>query len=538
MLRKNMPPLLLAAALLLTGCAPEEKTLLLPQASLAEEESEESDAARDYTVKKIYTYSYETRPDLFKSAFLEGCGENEIHIISQVEEAPNSSEVDTQLDGAQGPQEAVGRKLEYRQVDYRYGFYDSVGDFLWTWEQWNNPEGGEMESDLFIHSLLPSPDGRQLLVDIRSAFWDTVFVWLYTLGTEEPLLLYEGEGGTEGPLKGSFSQDGRFVTFDVFGASTGFNNLVPVYDSQKQRPAQAPESWIIPANSGRLYPPDYMLCNDIRSWDATLADHGGRPALVSIRRENDGKNQLLAATRIALPEDQDTAPDPSVLEQSEAPAYQYNSTYLPGSAYLPDKDEWTDRARLPYPLYRLSENGGCIHYALDPYNLWNMDFDNFEPIGKPVTFPGILWDFLPLDSGAVLAALAQDAGSVPSANLRMQSQTTNRLPMPGLCAAVTGSAGNPFSVLILLDQTEKQNMEEEEHYNYWTENLPMAIQDTWEIRSADLYLYPAWDAEGRLLYKNLQNLLNMEYDEATGRILLETYEGNDLSRRRCIILEM
>ena len=77
-----MPPLLLSAALLLTGCAPEEKTLLLTTELSSDEETEQADASRDFSVKKIYTYAYETRSELEKSAFLQGCGENEIHILA------------------------------------------------------------------------------------------------------------------------------------------------------------------------------------------------------------------------------------------------------------------------------------------------------------------------------------------------------------------------------------------------------------------------------------------------------------------------
>ena len=74
---------------------------------------------------------------------------------------------------------------------------------------------------------------------------------------------------------------------------------------------------------------------------------------------------------------------------------------------------------------------------------------------------------------------------------------------------------------------------------YIQENgVPVNLQWYWEILSADLYLYPAGASEGHLLYKNLQNLIGMEYDEATGRILLETCEGSDMAHRRCIILEL
>jgi len=79
--RNAIPPLLLFTALL-TACAPEEKTMQLPLVSSAEDETQANPSDRDFTVKKIYTYSYETLELLDKSAFLSGSGENEVHILS------------------------------------------------------------------------------------------------------------------------------------------------------------------------------------------------------------------------------------------------------------------------------------------------------------------------------------------------------------------------------------------------------------------------------------------------------------------------
>ena len=75
-------PMFLTALLLLTGCTPEEKTLLLSRSQPDTEAAESQDPAKDFTVKKIYAYTYTTRDLLMQSAFLEGCGENEIHIIA------------------------------------------------------------------------------------------------------------------------------------------------------------------------------------------------------------------------------------------------------------------------------------------------------------------------------------------------------------------------------------------------------------------------------------------------------------------------
>lgn len=67
---------------------------------------------------------------------------------------------------------------------------------------------------------------------------------------------------------------------------------------------------------------------------------------------------------------------------------------------------------------------------------------------------------------------------------------------------------------------------------------PYTTRNYWDIQSADLYLYPADGTERHLLYKNVQNLLNMEYDAQSRRILLETFEDDEMGHRRCIILEL
>ena len=86
-------------------------------------------------------------------------------------------------------------------------------------------------------------------------------------------------------------------------------------------------------------------------------------------------------------------------------------------------------------------------------------------------------------------------------------------------------------------------MEEREGVNNSTwsgaENFNLLeIQERGGIRSLDLYLYSRGDKERKLLYKNLQNLLHMEVDETTRRILLEICENGNLERRKCIVLEL
>ena len=161
-------PMFLTALLLLTGCTPEEKTLLLSRSQPDTEAAESQDPAKDFTVKKIYAYTYTTRDLLMQSAFLEGCGENEIHIIAFDERDDDE-------------------KLVYRQVDYRYGFYDTMGEFFRFWEDWFEPANPNlMCDDLYISQLLPSPDGTQMLVYIRSTIWDTSFIWLCSLDSQDP----------------------------------------------------------------------------------------------------------------------------------------------------------------------------------------------------------------------------------------------------------------------------------------------------------------------------------------------------------------
>lgn len=509
-----VPPLLLSSALLLAGCAPEEKTLLLTTEPASEEETELAASSRDFTVKKIYTYAYETRSELNKSAFLQGCDNNEIHIIA--------------LEDSEGQE-----TLAYRQVDYRYGFYDTVGEFLQTWENWNNPEGGEMEGDLYIQKLLPSPDGKVLLAYVESAFWDTTFVWLYTLEGQK-LLLYEGDNLAEGSLQGSFSPSGRWATFDAAGISTGGTSLVPVYDCHKNPEAETAASWSIPFTSSRLSPPDQVLYSDIRSpvllCETMLCDTAdGQAGLVTLaQNQNDS---FVSATRVSPVEDFAVVPDASLLsEESEmAPSFQYQSCYL------------YERDKIPYLQYKISDTGNEVNYLETPHRLSGMDMDTFTLCHQPREFPGIVWDFLRLDSGEILAAIAQETNQEVS-GLNMK-QPFSALISHGVCAANPylchgASAQKPGFLLAEGDDSQGRAVNQTPERLDISGSLAFTIQRFWGIQSADLYFYPNEATDGQLLYKNLQNLISMEYDQQNGRILLETYEGNDLSHRKCILLEL
>lgn len=72
---------------------------------------------------------------------------------------------------------------------------------------------------------------------------------------------------------------------------------------------------------------------------------------------------------------------------------------------------------------------------------------------------------------------------------------------------------------------------------YIMNSLP-ETQNFWDIRSVDLYLYSVDGTSGQLLYKNLQHVINMEYDAGTRRILLETYDDMLQTSRKCIVLEL
>lgn len=486
------PLILLLAVSLMTGCTPEEKTMLLPKAQSSEEESEGTDPARDFTIKKIYTYSYETSELLFKSAYLKGCGENEIHITALDDKQENGLFV-------------------YREVDYRYGFYDTLGELFRFWEEWNNPSGDSMESDLYVDSLLPSPDGKQLLIYIRSAFWNSCMVWLQTLGSSEHWLLYEGTAEQSGPMIGSFSPSGRWVTFDTTGSSTGDECIVPVYDCEKTEFVNEDQylefrrDSKINSASGRLYsriyPPDQTLFaasdrNLPRPSAAALCDTSESPGLLTFSLEED-KNVLSFELQWRVTPVTDTGSS----VETENGDYFDSASVSHLSSYLFYYD-------VPYLQYKQTGTGTNFYYMGTPFQLVHVDTSQAEsPREDPITFTEPVWDFLPLDTGDILVVLVQEVGLGGNEYMEPYPSSEN--------AAVNGSK-----------------------YMEGNAANPLSIQNYWDIRSADLYLYPAEGTEGRLLYKNVQNLLGMEYDAETRRILLETYETGNLSHRKCIILEL
>ncbi len=499
--------LLLTAAALLSGCAREEKTLLLPESLPNEEKTETADPEKDFSVKKIYAYSYETRELLTKSAFLQGCGENGIHIAAQEEGDLNE-------------------KLVYRHVDYRYGFYDTLGEFFGFWEDWFNPAGDETNGNLYIDSLLPSPDGSQMLVYIRSVYDATCLVWLYTCGGSEPWLLYESHQEDYSFPEGSFSPSGRWVTFDVTGETTGSDRIVPIYDCSKDSFVEKEDYWTVSSgkeNSSFLYPPDKTLyaANEGAGplFTAALYDLGDAetPCLLSFTRDQDGAVAAsLEYKDSALRKPQ--SPSGTGAEKDSLLHYLVNEQHNYGENTedlqrnrldppLDTSEDFQNRSfysyldlspKTPYFLYKYMEKTTFVYYMADSFQIRSLEMNMLQAGNTPKQFPEPVWDFLPLDSGDLLVVLVQSWSTTPLEKMSADNET------------------------------------------YWTEinSHPDFIRKQLDIQSGDLYLYPADGSEPKLLYKNIQYLLNMEYDSETRRILLETCEEDSPSRRRCIILEL
>lgn len=478
--------LFLTLMLLTAGCAPEEKTLLLPSAQSTEEAVENTDPANDFSVKKIYAYTYMTVNVLQKSAFLQNSGENTIRIAT----------VEEQEDGKS--------RLVCREVDYRYGFYDTEGeyfDFREKWEGlWLDQEDG-IQQDLSMENILPSPDGRQLLVYSGSMNYYRN-VRLYTLGVSGSWILYDGVGERDYFLKGSFSPDGKWVTFDVAGVLTDDKGMVPVYDCGRRDYAgdgrYQTGQW--DGYTCRYYTPDefFYAAGDQSSalWSAELYNTpSGAPGLISFCRHNGSAVSMEMQYR---PEAEASAGKLCLLgknsEENEKESnveeniFSYEAKMLPGYEGM------------PFLQYRVSGEEGSLYYMGNVFQLWKTDLNADAGEESIRIFPEMVWDFLPLESGELLVLL----GRTPGENSEYQNSNEKRDPM-----------------------------------NKWDgTSYPYRLQNYWDIQSGDLYLYPADGSGGRLLYKNVQNFLGMEYDPGSKRILLETYENNNLARRRCIILEL
>lgn len=498
-------PMFLTALLLLTGCTPEEKTLLLSRSQPDTEAAESQDPAKDFTVKKIYAYTYTTRDLLMQSAFLEGCGENEIHIIAFDERDDDE-------------------KLVYRQVDYRYGFYDTMGEFFRFWEDWFEPANPNlMCDDLYISQLLPSPDGTQMLVYIRSTIWDTCFIWLCSLDSQDPWLLYEGIH-IDDPLKGSFSPDGRWVTFDAAGTVTGGKHLVPIYDCRRNTFADREQYWTVTQSSDSysgFYPPDELLYTeaevDEQVLNAQLCSYSESPSPALLTFIHDSADDISVNLLYKIPGE---GVEPDINASTGLRFGEKGRLYLLGKEFNetnPEDDlsmlELLDPNHIghsmaylfnytgmPYIQFQYDNDNDLLYYMPDTLTLSVKNMNTLQDNYQPLTFSEPVWDFIPLASGDILALLIQTAGTMP-VETQGTANTQNTY--------IGDSGATPYTTR-----------------NYW------------DIQSADLYLYPADGTERHLLYKNVQNLLNMEYDAQSRRILLETFEDDEMGHRRCIILEL
>ncbi len=332
----------LGAVLFLFGCTQEEKTVVLPGEETWAAEGEEDWGEGGFSVKRIYTFSYETSAVLEQSAFIQDCGENEIRVITTQEEEKEGM-------------------LEARMVDYRYGFYETEGEFPEIKEDW-------AEDGRHIGKMLASPDGEQILVYLSSDLSNYSAVQLHQLGAPKPWILYEGEGGAGRSSEGSFTPDGRWVTFDVSGIWMGEEMVVPVYDCLKL-PDQPK---IILDDSAQLYPPDLMLQNGTPScgqlWEAQLKDFFGEVGRIGIDSESDG----------------------GLLFVEDFPGKR-SSSRLAGGV----------QTSMAYLQYEFKEEENMLYYLAQDMQLWSMDLTQ-KTFGNPVVFKEEVLDFLLLETGEIL----------------------------------------------------------------------------------------------------------------------------------------
>lgn len=450
------------ALLLLTGCTPQEKTTLLPDSQMPESAEEEAASDGDFTVKRIYTYEYESSAMFSKSAYIKGCKEHEIHVVTTESLEDNTIPV-------------------LLQVDYRYGFYEPSFVPADPWEEtltesqkifWNRFSSPKNQEDLladtredslyYLERLLLSPDGTQMLVYACAESFDNLLIWLYDLESGYPFLLYDG---SQDPYPiGAFSRDGRFMTFDIRGSVT-LDRTIPVYDCQKELPTDdtSMEQRITLSLFSNMYPPDY-----------------------SLRYPDEGTGQFISAELVnfqgmpgVITFTQDSASEIQVME------------YKPVSSSYFESNYWlyglTDEATLTIP-YELDVEENRLYYLINFYQLWDIHLEEGTSIG-PRDFTDAVVSFSRLEDGSLLALCTED-----TSKYYLDTASTERLLLPNT-------------------------------------QMPSILPPS------DLYLYPKGETERQLLYKNLQNVIAIEYDAATRRILIETAEEESWTHRTCMILE-
>ncbi len=451
--------LLLCFWTLTAGCTPQEKTLLL-ETKVREEPGETVESEDDFTVKKIYTYTYDASWMLDKTASIKGCGAHEVRVI------------------AAGGQESGGLP-EGRLVDYRYGFYDLAAQgevpredqtgrgMAEFWSLWPCDDSDEEPSAYYVEQLQLSPDAERMLVYAGAQYSDERCVWLYDFETQKPWLLYQGTRDDWNNPRGAFSSGGQWVTFDVTGDKSKTHVLV--YDCHRERAADKEDTeWVnLDGRSGVCVPDQTLLLSrdfNTNVWTAGIFDISGYPGIVSIIENKEFSPEVFECYNVS-----------DINREGRVMSQYYLSGDLSGTG--------------SYLQYKLDMEENLVYYLEDFRRLRSIDMSlgDAAEIGN---FTDPVLDFLRLDSGDILALTTQE---------EMEKYILNM--------------------------------------KYTVDSLHEA-QDFWDIRSVDLYLYSEDGTGGQLLYKNLQHVINMEYDTGTRRILLETFEDIFQTSRKCIILEL
>ncbi len=476
--KKNRALRLLALLLLpavLMGCTPRQKTIRLPESQ--EVEVEQENASGGFSVKRIYTYDYETGLMEEPSAFLSDCGPHEVKIIT------------AQYRDTEGDVYGDFWTLSCQMVDYRYGFYDSEGELrLW------HPDA---MGDLIPRSIKISPTGREALFYEGSDFWGNTLVWLCDFETQSSRLLCETAGELSQGGIPSWSPSGRWMSYDIRGIKEGA--LIELYDLEK-KPGEATgeqegelteKKGILGLENESLHGPDRYLENTERDELGTeilcqeLFDcWEGAAGVLNFVFDSDSEILRVIARYPVLGEQ---GPDWELTENIEFYLYWKLGNVLP---YLDYQINWEERA-----LYYL------VGYD-QVERLWMDDFTS-ETALRLSDKEEMLLDFLRLEDGSFLT--------------------------------IQGSGYFMANEKPANEEAIGKQLNQDSH------GIGLAkLQELMQTETLSLYWYPAGQQEGQLLYKDLHNLIRMEYDAQSRRILLETWQGDNLydGKRQCMILEL
>lgn len=475
-----------------TACTPRQKTLRLPESQ--EVEVEQENASEGFTVKRIYTYDYETKLAWERSAFLSDCGPHEVKIVT----AELSSE-----------EEGVGGnfwKLDCRMVDYRYGFYDSTGNL----RLWHSDALGE----LYPRKIKISPTGREALFYEGSTFWGNMLVWLCDFKTQSTQLLYEtaGEEEINRRLFPSWSPSGRWMSFDMMGIKEG--SLVGLYDMESGEMDREGDSSETDGTKDKEW--EHMMeslglgGSSFRSVDKYLYNIGESKNLGTDQEIFDqelfdcweGTAGILNFVRDwSNPEIlRVIAMYPPEWEQQE-PSWENPQA---SEFYL----HWQMGDILDYLAYQVNWEEQMLYYLIgyERVEQIHMGENTSETVLQASNLEELILDFRRLDDGSFL--------TIQGEGYFMGNEE------------VTNEGGG---------QTMGNGIEKD------MENLMLTqVQELLHTEDLSLYWYPQGQQEGQLLYKDLHNLIHMEYDAPSRRILLETWQGETVydGKRQCMILEL